>query len=196
LEKEKIYNGMLFTFVDFEKEWLYPILFSFYEEDLRSYEILQEFLLIFFKKRYIKSENLFSINFYEEEFWDEIKYVTSSWRRKKMMPFSEDAFLKLERKNALELLFSGVYPVLIQSDDKIFFVPPPIGLLNLKKDQLRRLMEWCDKEEWDPSFRGFTKLGDIITQFLAYREFVKDMKRKALFIKYLKEVTIKMEEIR
>ena len=113
-----------------------------------------------------------------------------------MLPFSEDAFLKLERKNALELLFSGVYPVLIHSDDKIFFVPPPIGLLNLKKDQLRKLMEWCDKEEWDPSLHAFIKLGDIINQFLAYQEFVKDMERKALFIKYLREVTIKMEEIR
>jgi hypothetical protein len=69
LEKERLYNGLLFTFVDFEKEWLYPILFSFYEEDLRSYEIFQELLLIFFKKRYTKSESLYSIRFHEEEFW-------------------------------------------------------------------------------------------------------------------------------
>jgi hypothetical protein len=196
LEKERIYNGLLFTFVDFEKEWLYPILFSFYEEDLHSYEILQELLLIFFKKRYIKSKSLCSIDFCEEEFWDEIKYATSNWWRRKMLPFSEDTFLRLERKNALDLLFSGVYPVLLHSGSKIFHVPPPIGLLNLKKDQLKRLMEWCDREEWDPSLHAFIKIGDIITQFLAYQEFVKDMKRRALFIKYLKEITMKMEEIR
>jgi hypothetical protein len=196
LEKEKIYNGLLFTFVDFEKEWLYPVLFSFYEEDLRSYEIFQELLLIFFKKRYMKSESLCSIDFHEEEFWEEIKYISSNLWRRKMLPFSEDAFLKLERKNVLNLLFSGVYPVLIHSGDKIFYVPPPIGLLNLEKDQLRRLMEWCDKEEWNPNLHAFIKIGDIITQFLAYQEFVKDMKQKAIFIKYLKDITIKMEEIR
>lgn len=192
-EKERIYNGLLFTFVDFEKEWIYPILFSFYEEDLHSYEILQELLLIFFKKRYIKSKSLYSVDFSEEEFWDEIKYVTSDWWRRKMLPFSEDAFLKLERKNVLDLLFSGVYPVLIHSPNKIFFVPPPMGLLNLKKDQLKRLIEWCEREEWDLSFRAFTRIGNIITQFLAYQEFVNDMKWKALFIKYFKEITIKME---
>jgi hypothetical protein len=195
LEKERIYNGLLFTFVDFDKEWLYPVLFSFYEEDLRSYEILQELLLIFFKKRYIESKNLCSIDFNGEEFWDEIKYVTAHWWRKKMLPFSEDAFLRLEKKSALELLFSGLYPVLINSNDKIFHVPTPIGLLKLEKDQLKKLMEWCNAEIWDQSLHAFMKIGDVITSFSAYQEFVKDMKRKVLFIKYLKEMIIKMGEI-
>jgi hypothetical protein len=195
LEKGKIYNGLLFTFIDFNKEWIFPILFSFYEEDLHSYEIFQELLLLFFKKRYLKSGNLCSIEFKEDEFWNEIKYSGAQLWRKKVLPFSEDIFMRLEKENALKLLFSGLYPVLINSRDKIFFVPPPIGLLGLNEEQLKKFMEWYDTESWNLGVHAFTKIGDIITSFSSYQRLVKDIRRKTLYLKYLKEIMVKMRGV-
>ena len=192
LEKEKIYNGLLFTFVDFDREWLYPVLFSFYEEDLRSYEIFQELLLIFFKKRYSRARNFCSIDFDAEDFWDEINYVASFWWRKRMLPYSEDVFSRLGKETVLELLFSGLYPVLVNADNRIFHVPPPIGFLNLEKSKLTKLMEWSDAEKWGMSLPDYLEVGDIIPSLAAYREFVRNLRQKALFIKYIKQMIIQM----
>jgi hypothetical protein len=196
LEKGKIYNGLLFTFVDFNKEWIFPILFSFYEEDLHSYEIFQELLLLYFKKRYLRSRNLCSIEFKEDEFWNETKYLGTQLWQKKMLPFSEDIFMRLEKEDVLKLLFSELYPVLISFQNRIFFVPPPIGLLNLNEEQLKKFMEWYDTKSWGPSVHAFTKIGDLITSFPSYQRLVEDMRRKTLYLKYLKEIIIRMEEMR
>lgn len=143
-EKGKIYNSLLFTLVDLEKEWIYPILFSFYEEDLRSYEIFQELLLLFFRNRYIESENPCSINFDEEEFWNEMNFFTNVLWKGRMLPYSSDMFWKLDKKNIIEILFAGLYPVFVKSNGRMFYVPPPISLLNIEKDRLIRLVKDCD----------------------------------------------------
>ncbi len=197
LEKEKLYNGLFFTFVDFEKEWIYPVLFSFYEEDLRSYEIFQELLLIFFRKKYIRSTNLCSIDFNEEEFWSEMKSITNSLWRKRILPYSDEVFLKLERKNILEVLLSGLYPILINLNNRIFYVPLPIGLLNLEKNKLIKLIKWCDMQTEQIDYaRGFSEIGDILTSFPAYLEFIKDLRQKILFTNYFKQMIIQMEAIK
>jgi hypothetical protein len=188
LEKGKIYNGLFFTFIDFDKECIFPILFSFYEEDLHSYEIFQELLLLFFRRKYLQSGNICSIEFNENELWSEIKYLGTQVWRKKMLPFSENIFLKLEKENALRLLFSGLYPVLINSENKMFYVPPPLGLLGLNEEKLKKLIEWYEAESFEPGVHAFTKLGDVITSFLSYQRLVKDVMRRSLHLKYLKEL--------
>jgi len=194
VEKEKIYNGLLFTFIDFDEEQLFPILFSFYEEDLHSYEIFQELLLMYFKRKYIVSKSLCSIEFEEEEFWNEIESaLTQLWRKGLLLP-SEEAFLKLDRKKVLELIFSGLYPMLVSSENRIFHTPPPIGLLNLGKEKLKKLVEWYDTESLDLSVHAFTKMSDVIPSYPAYRRLVKDLKQKALLIRYLKEMAVRMGE--
>jgi hypothetical protein len=193
--KGKIYNGLLFSFIDLDKEWIFPMLFSFYEENMHSYEIFQELLLLFFKKRYLESQNLYSIEFKEEDCWNEIEYLGRKLWRMRMLPFAEDAFMRLEKKNIFQLLFSGIYPVLVKSQNKVFFVPPPLGLLNLNEEQLKKFIEWCESESLNSSVHAFTKIGDIIPSFLRYQRLVKDIKRKNLYITYLKEMIRKMRSV-
>lgn len=198
LEKGRIYNGLLFTFIDFNEEWIFPILFSFYEEDLHSYEIFQELLLLYFKKRYLKSGSLCSIEFKGDEFWEDIKYSGAHLWRDSISSFSKDIFMKLEKENALKLLFSGLYPVLINSQNRIFFVPPPIGLLSLNEVQLKKFMEWYNAKSWSTKHIGvheFTKIGDIIMTYSSYQQLVKDIKQKSFYLEYLKEMMIKMGSV-
>jgi hypothetical protein len=192
VEKRKIYNGLFFSFIDLDNEWIYPILFSLYEEDLNSYEIFQELLLLFFKKRYLKSENLFSIKFKEDEFWNEIGHMMRNLQQMKMLPFEEDIFIKLWRKDILKLLFSALYPILINSQGKIFFVPPPIGLLNLGEEELKKFMEWYDSESLNLSASSYIKIGDIIKPFSSYLQLARDLKSKSIYISYLKEIVREM----
>jgi hypothetical protein len=83
---------------------------------------------------------------------------------KENVAFSEDIFMRLEKENALKLLFSGLYPVLINSQDKLFFVPSPMGLLGLNEEQLKRFMEWYDTESWNLGVHAFTN--SVATSFL------------------------------
>jgi hypothetical protein len=192
VEKGKIYNGLFFSFIDLDKEWIYPILFSLYEEDLHSYEIFQELLLLFFKKRYLESENLFSIKFEEDEFWNEIRRIMINLLQVKMLPFEKDIFTRLTGKEMLKLLFSALYPVLINSQDKIFFVPPPVGLLNLGKEKLEKFMEWYDSESLNLNAFSFIKISDIIKSFPSYLQLARDLKSKSIYISYLKEIVREM----
>jgi hypothetical protein len=193
-EREKIYNGLLFTFIDLDKEWIFPILFSFYEEDLHSYELFQELLLLFFKKRYLESKSLCSIEFKEDECWNEIEYLGTQLWKKNMLPSFEDTFMRLEKEDALKLIFSGLYPILVNSKNKIFFVPPPLGLLNLSEEQLKKFIEWYDIKSWNLSDRDFIEVKDIIPflSFSIYKTLARDLKRKALYLEYLKKMMIYM----
>ena len=195
LEKEKTYNGLIFTFVDFDKEWLYPILFSFYEEDLHSFEIFQELLLIFFKKRYIESQNLFSIHFSEEELWNEFQHFSTILFREHILPDVKEFFWTLGKRGMLELILSELYPMLVRSGNNIFYVPLPVALLNLKKKELIKLMRWCDYQKWDLSVHSFLEIGDIIKFYPKYRRFAKNLKTKILLIKYIKKMIIEMRRL-
>jgi len=207
LEEGKVYNGLIFSFIDFNNEWIYPILFSFYEEDLHSYEIFQELSLIIFKNKYFKSGKIFSIEIDREELLSELKdFARYLWKRK-LLEF-EDAFSRLDEKNIVHLLFSGLYPLLIESDNRIFYTPLPISLLNIDKNKMIEFVKNCDKYasesdntktteernklflEWsfyisDTLNRNMTLAGDLI----------RNIKQKALFIEYLKEMVSKLEVI-
>lgn len=193
LESGKFYNGLIISFIDLENEWIYPLLFSFYEEEIESYEIFQEILLLFFKKKYLESNRLFSIEFDESEFWTEVNKILAKWFKRDQI--EHNIFSGLGKKNVLDLVFSesGLYPLLLNFNGKIFFVPPYISLLYLDRNNLSKFMTFYEEELSKES----SKLLSIIKELSDIPIFSKDqlnteIRQKTVFLKYLKELSTKL----
>lgn len=205
LETGKIYNGLIFSFIDFNTEWIYPFLFSFYEEDLSSHEIFQELLLIIIRNHYIKSNTFFSVdvptNQLQEEMW---KFANILWR-KRFLKFS-DAFSRLDKKNIMEIIFSSLYPILAEYNNKIFYIPLPLGLLGVDRNTLIQFV--IEYEKYIQKIKSAKTISDrnkIFIDFCFYvsdifkrntslaGELIRNIRQRILFIEYIKEMVSRIE---
>jgi hypothetical protein len=193
LRENKIYNGLIFSFVDFINGWIYPVLFSFYEEDLQSYEVFQELLVILLRNKFLLSENLFSIVIDKNELLKELKSFAYNLYKSKLLSLTEQAFMKLDDKNMIDLLLAQLYPILLFTKNRIYYIPLPVGLLNISKDKMEMLIEYCENMKWK-SITDMLELGELLkTSVPNVTLFIRSFKQRMLLVKYFKELITYVE---
>lgn len=193
LHKNKVYNGLIFSFVDLSNGWIYPVLFSFYEEDLQSYEIFQELLVILLRNRFLSSRDLFSIEVDKDELLKELKSFAYNLYKSKLLSLTEQAFMKLSDQNIMDLLFAQLYPIFLFTKNRVYYIPLPLGLLNISKNKMEKLIEYCENMRWE-NIGDRLELGELLeTNQADVILFIHSLKQRMLLIKYLKELILHIE---
>lgn len=130
IEKNLIYNGLLFSFIDFEREWIYPVLFSFYEEDMGSYELFQELFLMRIRQNYFNTNSKLKISDNPEEIFEQVFSFARFLFRKGFIK-TEEAFLRLDKKHIMDMVLNGLSPMILfgENNKEVFYVPLLLALL-------------------------------------------------------------------
>lgn len=201
IQLNKIYNTLIFSFLDVNRFWIYPTVFSLYEEDLSNYELFQEIFLFVFREKWKKTSGYMIINMKLREFMNEVITFINPLFKTFIKGRWEEAFLKLPRETLIKIIFNSISPVLSYEHDKIFFLPFPLGAYITMRNVKDRIELVNFLEKWMNGsgdrytyLREVLKLSDSLGENIgSIQALVSSLKNPLIFLKYLKKLINSME---
>jgi len=209
VEENLIYNGLLFSFIDSEREWIYPVLFSFYEEDIRSYELFQELFLMRIRQNYLLTNSKFKICNSVNNIFEKVFSFARFLFRKEFIR-TEEIFLRLDKKFITDLVLSSLHPMILigESNKEIFYTPLILALLgenNKKINNIITLIEnFLTKEsslKTHEKNKLFFEISLNICEELNINmnsaiELIRTIIQRMIFMEYIREVNNKLVDVK